>query len=198
MALEDILKALEEKAQSRIEALQAEAQQHVAEITSEVDRDALRIRRTRLKKVEDAVRSEATAIVYSASLRAKNDLIKAQEQTVDEAFQLAEKRLAEMSSDPSYPEVLAALLDEVLEFFTGEVVLSVRAEDRDLVEKMMSERQRPFRFADAPLDASGGLIATSPSGEVVVFNTFESRLDKARDKLRLAISKTLFGETSEN
>lgn len=198
MALEDILKALEDKAQSRIEALQSEAQQHVAEITSEVERDALRIRRARLKKVEDAVRSESTAIVYSASLKAKNDLIKAQEETVDEAFQLARERLSEMSSDPSYPEVLEALLDEVLDFFEGEVVLSVRPQDRDLAEKMMSKRQRAFRFDDAPLDASGGLIGSSPSGEVVVFNTFETRLEKARDKLRLSISKALFGQAAEN
>lgn len=192
MALEDILRALEDKAQSRVDALQTEAQQRVAEITSEVDRDTLRTRKARLKKVEDAVRSESTSIVYSASLKAKNSLIRAQEETVEEAFRLAEKRLAEMGSDPSYPEVLEALLDEALEFLEGEVTLSVRPQDRELVEKMMSDRRRPFRFADTPLEASGGLEASTPSGDVVVFNTFESRLDKARDRLRMEISGTLF------
>jgi vacuolar-type H+-ATPase subunit E/Vma4 len=34
---------------------------------------------------------------------------------------------------------------------------------------------------------------SSPDGLIVVSNTFESRLGKARDHLRLEISKALFG-----
>jgi V/A-type H+-transporting ATPase subunit E len=198
LALEDILKALEDKATARIEALQAETQQRVVEITSEVERDASRTRRVRLKKVEDAVRSEATAIVYSASLKAKNELIKAQEETVDEAFRMAEQRLAELHKDEGYPRILEILLDEALEYFDGEVILGVRPGDRALVEKMMAERRRPYRVSESPLEASGGLVARSPEGKVDVSNTFESRLDRARDKLRLAISNALFAARAEN
>jgi V/A-type H+/Na+-transporting ATPase subunit E len=194
LALEDILRALEDKTGARIEVIQNEARQRVAEILSEVDKDAARMKRAKLKKVEDAVRSEATAIVYSASLKAKNELIKAQEETVDEAFRLAEARLSELYKDERYPSVLGVLLDEALEFFEGEVVLQVRQSDRELVEKLMAQRQRQYRLSESPLEASGGLMASSPGGEVIVSNTFESRLDKARDKLRLEISKALFEE----
>lgn len=198
MALEDILRALEDKATVRVEAIQVEAEQRVVEITAEVEKDAARTRRVRMKKVEDAVRSESTAIVYSASLKAKNELIRAQEETVDEAFRLAEKRLAELNKDQSYPAILGTLLDEVLEFFEGEAVLQVRPEDRSPVESMMADRQRQYRISETPLTASGGLVASSPNGEVTVSNTLESRLDRARDKLRLEISNTLFGAKAES
>lgn len=198
MALEDILRALEEKASSRIEAIQSEAQQRVAEIASEVEKDAARIKRQRLKKVEDSVRSEATSIVYSATLKAKNELIKAQEETVDEAFQMAEKKLAELHREADYPQTLETLLDEALEFFPGEVVLGVRGDDRSIVEGLMAARNRPYRISDMPLEASGGLVASSPDGVVVVYNTFESRLERARDKLRLAISNALFRAQGDN
>ena len=198
MAIEDILRALEDKASAQIEVNQAEAEQRVAEIASEVEKDAVRTRRARLKKVEDTVRSEATAIVYSASLKAKNELIKAQEETVDEAFRMAEKRLSELHNDQGYPTILGVLLDEVLEYFDGEVVLQVRHDDRELVLKMMEQRLTPFSVSEAPLEASGGLVASSPGGRIEVFNTFESRLNRARDELRLAISKTLFGAGAEN
>jgi V/A-type H+-transporting ATPase subunit E len=198
LALEDILRALEEKAASRIEAIQSEAQQRVAEIASEVEKDAARLRRQRLKKVEDAVRSEAAATVYSATLKAKNELIRAQEETVDEAFQMAEEKLAELHREAEYPRTLETLLDEVLEFFPGEVIIDVRSDDRPLVEKMMGARNRPYRISDSPLEASGGLVARSPDGVVVVFNTFESRLERARDKLRLAISNALFRAQGDN
>lgn len=195
MAVEDILRALEDKTGARIEVIQNEARQRVTEIMSEVDKDAARMKRVRLKKIEDAVRSEATAIVYSASLRAKNELIKAQEETVDEAFRLAEARLSELHEDQRYPRILGVLLDEALEFFEGEVMLQVRPGDRELIERLLVERQRQYRLSETPLEASGGLVASSPGGEVIVSNTFESRLEKARDKLRLAISKALFEET---
>lgn len=198
MALEDILRALEEKAEIRIQGIQAEAEQRVAEILSEVERDAEHTRRVRVRKVEEAVRSESAAIVYSASLKAKNLLIKAQEETVDEAFRTAEQRLRELHKDESYPAILEILLDEVLDFFEGEVVLQVRPEDRSTVERLMAERKVPFRISETPLEASGGLAASSPEGELLVYNTFESRLEKARDKLRLAISNTLFGAESQN
>lgn len=198
MALEDILTALEAKASLRIEGIQAESQQRVAEISSEVEKDAERTRRVRMKKVQDTVRSESTAIVYSASLKAKNELIRAQEETVDEAFRLAEKRLAELSKDQSYPTILGTLLDEVLEFFEGEAILQVRPDDRSLIDSAMAGRQRQYRISETPLTASGGLVASSPDGEVTVSNTFESRLDRARDKLRLEISNTLFGAMAES
>ncbi len=199
MALEDILRALEDKAEVRIEAVQSDAQQRVAEISSEVERDADRTRRARLKKVEDAVRSEATAVIYSAQLKAKNELIKAQEETVDKAFSLAEQKLTELSKEERYKKILAVLVSEALEFFDGgEVLIQVRPDDRGLVETMMAEKQQPYRVSDTPLEASGGLLISSPGGEVVVSNTFESRLGRARDKLRLAISNTLFGARTEN
>ena len=194
MAIEDILKALEEKAEAREAAIESEAKQRVNEILAEIDKDAARTKRMRLKKVEDQIRSEATGIVYSAQLKAKNQLIKAQEETVDEAFKKAEQRLKDLGKQQDYPQVLEVLLDECLDFFPeGEVLVQVRPDDRDLLEKMLAGRGRSFRISDTPLAASGGLVVSSPDGQIVVSNTFESRLERARDHLRLEISKSLFG-----
>jgi V/A-type H+/Na+-transporting ATPase subunit E len=194
LALEDILKALEEKAEAREAAIESEAKQRGNEILAEVDKDAARTKRMRLKKVEDQIRSEATGIVYSAQLKAKNQLIKAQEETVDEAFKKAEQRLKDLGKQQDYPQVLEVLLDECLDFFPeGEVLVQVRPDDRDLLEKMLAGRGRSFRISDTPLAASGGLVVSSPDGQIVVSNTFESRLERARDHLRLEISKSLFG-----
>lgn len=193
MALEDILRALEEKAEVNIEAIKTEAQQRVKEIMAEVEGEAARTRRLRLKKVEDMIRSESTSVVYSASLKAKKELIKAQEETVDEAFRIAEQRLSELHQEENYPRILEALLDECLEYLSGEIVFQVRREDRALLDGIMAKKQLPYRISDTPLEVSGGLIASSADGDVNVLNTFESRLDKAKNKLRLEISNSLFG-----
>jgi V/A-type H+-transporting ATPase subunit E len=194
LALEDILKALEEKAEARVAAIESETGQRVTEILAEVEKDAARTKRMRLKKVEDQIRSEATGIVYSAQLKAKNQLIKAQEETVDEAFKKAEQRLKDLDKQQDYPQVLEVLLDECMDFFPeGEVLVQVRGNDRGTVEKLLSDRGRSYRISDTPLAASGGLVVSSADGQIVVSNTFESRLERARDHLRLELSKSLFG-----
>ena len=175
-------------------AIESETEQRVSEILAEVEKDAARTKRMRLKKVEDKIRSEATGIVYSAQLKAKNQLIKAQEETVDEAFHKAEQRLKDLDKQADYPQILEVLLDECLDFFPeGEVLVQVRGSDKGLLEKMLSDRGRSFRISDTPLAASGGLVVSSSDGQIVVSNTFDSRLGRARDHLRLEISKTLFG-----
>lgn len=194
MALNDILNALEDKADTRVEAIEIEAEQRVQEILADVEKEAVRSKRARMKKVEDQIRSEATAIVYSAQLKAKNLLIKAQEETVEEAFRQAEAKLAELDRQADYPKVLEVLLDECLEFFPeGDVLLQVRPQDAASLEKLMSARNRPYKVSDTPLSAMGGLVVSSADGQIVVSNTFDSRLERARDHLRLEISKALFG-----
>lgn len=194
MALEDILRALEEKADTRVEVIENEADQRVQEILAEVEKETERTRRQRLKKVEDQMRSEATAIVYSASLRSKNLIIKAQEDAVEYAFNSAKDELARLRERPDYPRVMEALLGECLEYFPeGEVLVRVREDDRDLVGRLLEARKKPFAFAQAPLETSGGLVMSNPDGSISVSNTFESRLDRAQDHLKLQISKALFG-----
>jgi len=194
LALEDILRALEEKADTRVEVIENEAEQRVQEILAEVEKETERTKRQRLKKVEDQMRSEATAIVYSASLRSKNLIIKAQEDAVEYAFNSAKDKLARLRERPDYPKVMEALLGECLEYFPeGEVLVRVREDDRDLVGRLLEARRKPFAFAQAPLETSGGLVMSNPDGSISVSNTFESRLARAQDHLKLQISKALFG-----
>jgi V/A-type H+-transporting ATPase subunit E len=193
LAIDDILRALEEKAEARLESIKMDTQMRVNEVMAKAEKDAARTKRLRLKKVQDSIRSEATAVVYSASLKAKNELIKAQDETVDDALRRTEQKLLELHKADSYPEILKTLIDECLGYITGEVVLQVRSDDQALVEKLMKEKQVAYRIDGADLSASGGLVASSADGKIVVDNTFDSRLEKARDKLRLEIAQTLFG-----
>lgn len=193
MALEDILRALEEKADTRVDVIRNEAQKRVQEILAEVEKEAARTRRQRLKKVEDQIRTEATGIVYSASLRSKNLIIKAQEEAVEAAFKIAQERLRTLHEREDYPRVLEVLLDECLEFFPeGEVLVEVRPGDRDMVVRLLESRQRQYKLSQTPLEASGGLVVSTPDRQITVSNTFESRLTRAQDHLKLQISKALF------
>lgn len=193
MALEDILKALDEKADKQIQLIAIDSQKRVDEITTEISVEADRRKQGRIRKVTEAARSEATAILYSAQLRAKNEVIRAQEKSVGEAFRLAEERLGGLAGEKRYPKVLNALLEQALDFFDGgEVVIQTREKDRGAIEKAMTRIGTPFTISDLPLEAHGGVVVSSPDGRIVVSNTFESRLIRAQDRLRMEVSKVLF------
>lgn len=192
MALDDILRALDGKADAEVEAIRESTKRRVEEIQSEVEKSVSRAKRLKLKKLEESILGEAAAIVYSASLKAKNNVIKAQEEVVEGIFAAAEVRLHDLRRDGSYPGILEDLIDGSIGYFDGEVVIKAVPEDRPIIEKIMAAMGTPYRFSETPLEASGGLIAESPGGEIVVLNTFESRLERAKGDLRLDISNTLF------
>ncbi len=194
MALEDILRALEDKAQTAIETIKSEAEEEVKRIMAEAENEASRTRRQRLKKIEDALRSEATAMIYSATLKAKKEVNQAREEAVENVFKAAQERISELSKDESYSDIFKALLDECIELIDGEIVFQVRPEDRPLLERFLSGKNIQYRISDVPLASCGGLNAMSSDGSITVYNTFEKRLERAKRRLRLEISNILFSE----
>lgn len=193
MALEDILKALDDKVETQTEVMKEEARQQAGDILAKAEKEAERARRTRLKKVEDGIRSEATSVIYSASLKAKNQLIRAQEEVADEAFRTAGEKLSAFHSNDQYPGIFALLVEECVEYIDGEILLQVRVDDRELAQKVIAGKQVPYRILDEPLESSGGVIASSADCRIVVNNTFEMRLGRAKEQLKLVISRALFG-----
>lgn len=188
------MRALEDKARTTVESIKSEAEEEVKRIMAEAENEASRTRRQRLKKIEDALRSEATAMIYSATLKAKKEVNQAREQAVENVFRIAQERISRLSKEDSYPDIFKALLDECIELIDGEIVFQVRPEDRLLLERLLAEGDIQYRISDVPLESSGGLIAMSADGSVAVYNTFERRLEKAKKRLRLEISNILFSD----
>jgi V/A-type H+-transporting ATPase subunit E len=194
LALENLLKVLDGRAKSAVEKKREAARREAERIVQEADTEARRIERVKLRKVKAACASERAGVVYKATLEAKNELIKAEEEVVEKAFKLASDRLARIVETDEYQGILQGLLDECLEVLEGEEIeLTVRDEDRVRVEEMMAGRGIDYRFSDAPSDCSGGLAAATTDGRIKIDNTFESRLSRAKETMRREIAQTLFG-----
>lgn len=196
LALDDLLRVLEQRAQKDIEKRREEAKREVERIIDEAHQEAELAERMKIRKLEAAFKSESAGIVYRAKLEAKNELIVAQEEVVSEAFELAKKRLAGLAESDDYPGILESLLQECLQTTQGEEVeLAVRDEDRELVEDLLRDSSARVRFSDTGLDCMGGLEVRTVDGKLSVRNTFESRLDNAKESMRREIAVTLFGES---
>ena len=184
MGLEDILRAMEAESALEREGILAEAQAMVDRILSQAREEAEARRRQRLEAELRTVRAEQARLLNDARLASLKQLSVARDDLIDAAFQQAAKRLERLRGSPLYREVLRRLLEETAsQLGPGRVVVKVDPADARLAEELV-ESLGLDAVVEPTLHCSGGLEASDAEGRIVVRNTFESRLQRAREVLR--------------
>lgn len=191
MAIEDILRALEEQAQADIDAVLSEAREHSALIVRQAEEEAALVRQTYEQQVERVARGEAAKIVNAARLEAKMAVSSVRGEGVDHVFETARERLGQLRTSPEYPELFARLMAEALEGASGDVVVHVDPADEAAASDLVA-RHAPGARVVADLSSAGGVVVESEGGRIVRRNTLEDRLDRARQYLQADVAKVLF------
>ncbi|MEJ5185830.1 MAG: V-type ATP synthase subunit E [Candidatus Geothermincolales bacterium] len=193
MAIEDILEALDEQCRQECREIFDRAQEEAKRIIAKAQEEAEALRRQRLDRIRAEAESEATSILYSARLKAKNELIRAREEVASRALELAEERLKDLRSRDDYPDILKGYLEEALSQFEGKVVIHVDPRDKDLVSRLMKKTGIKHELR-TDLETAGGVVVSNEGEDVRVLNTVEERLRRARERLRIPVYRLLFGE----
>lgn len=196
MSVEDILQALDEECRAECQEIFRRAEQEAKQILEKAQEEAESIRQARLARIRAEAQSEATSILYSARLRAKNSIIQAKERMAEKALREAVQAMDALRSREDYPEVLSRLIEEGLSRLGGRVVVHVDPADRGLAEDILRRLGVDFEVR-ADIETRGGAVLSDPEERVRVINTVEERLNRAREKLRLQVSALLFGEEVE-
>ena len=191
MSIEDILQALDDECREECREIFHRAEQEARQIMERAQAEAEAIRRARLEKMEAEARSESISMLYSARLKAKNAVISAKERIAEEALREAEKRLEGLRERPDYPAVLEGLVKEGLTRVSGRVVVHVDPADRELADGIMRRLGLDYKLKD-DISTLGGAVVADAAERVKIINTVEERLNRAREKLRMQVSKVLF------
>jgi vacuolar-type H+-ATPase subunit E/Vma4 len=193
MSIEDILQALDEQCREECQSIFGEAQAEVDEILAKVEVEVKDIRAAKLEKIQMEAANEKAGMFYSARLRAKNLVIEAKESVLQEAFRQAQEGLAQLRGRPDYPEVFGNLLDEALSRIGGEGVVHVDPRDEELARRTLSQKGQELPVV-ADLQCSGGSMVADREGRVHIVNTFDERLKRALERMKLEIADILFGD----
>jgi vacuolar-type H+-ATPase subunit E/Vma4 len=179
-------------AKTMLEAAEKEAQR----IKSETDRQILNIVASVLRGVRDR-------IVGGVELDSRKQLMIARDETLQQIYGEAEKKLKEYSADKKeYHEALLKLIAEAVKAIGGEEFI-LSANDADLadlkkthkkleadVSKVVSSKVS-ITFDDTPIATIGGIIIKNTEGTKVYYNTFEGRIKRARTKLNVTLAKLM-------
>ncbi len=202
MALEDILRKIQEDAEAEaaeiIAAARAESDTILAQGKARAQSVADRIEATIQASAEEARRRE----LATASVEIRRIVLAAKQEMLAKVFAEALRQLVDMP-DNEYRELLSDLAARAS--ITGDEILHVSARDLErlgsdwvaLVNERVKARGLPARLtlSDRPRDIRGGVILQS--GNIENNGSFERTLESLRENIEPEIASMLFAEAGE-
>jgi vacuolar-type H+-ATPase subunit E/Vma4 len=190
MAIEDILRTLEEQAAADIEAVLEEARQHATLVVDEAKRDAEKVRSGYKNQAERSAGSEAAKRLNAARLEAKMAVSSARGDAVDNVFGATRGQLATVRGGAGYDALFAKLADEAMAGLSGPVVVHVDPADAQRASALSASGVTITVETD--IESAGGLYVEADGGRVVRRNTLEDRLERVRQHVQAEVAKALF------
>ncbi|HUL62377.1 MAG TPA: V-type ATP synthase subunit E [Methanocella sp.] len=194
MEHEDLMKSMDEGVEEKKVELRKKAEEAAKAIRCDAKTRAAEVRKARLDAAVAAMKAERNHAFYATKNEMGKDLTAAKYRLFDRAFGAAAEALAGLRSDGGYPACYRQLVAEALgELDDPSGVLHIDPRDADVCREALDGLGE--RCGVVPdLQCAGGLNASSPDGKVVVSNTVEARLEKAKDRLKLDVFAALFGD----
>jgi len=190
MAIEDILKALDDQAQTDCEEVLNEAQQHAQHILDEAERQAEEIHEGFVRQVERVATADASKTINAARLEAKMRVSSVKGDGVASVFDAARSALPTVR-ESGYDRLFSALAAEALQGLSGDIVIHVVPDDVTLAEQAASAAGASAQVV-GDLNATGGLVVEAHGGRIIRRNTLEDRLDRTRQIVQADVARVLF------
>jgi vacuolar-type H+-ATPase subunit E/Vma4 len=203
-SVEKICEQIREDGEREVASILDKARSTAADIIgkAEVKRDeaAGKIMRDATERGE----LESRRLLSSVNIEVRRTKLKAREEIVGIIRKKVEDKLAGIRSSKEYPKILTGLVLEAIHGLGGKsFVVYVDRKDLKLLEekvfpsvrKTMAGESAPVSSLQArPLEKSstGGARVGHPAGNVIYDNTFEARMFRFRDDIRMTIFDEVF------
>lgn len=194
MAYEDLLKSVEESAEEKEQELRRKSAVAIEGIRERARRQADAIRQAAVDEANRSVTTERNKSLYLIKAENKEQLITIRETAFEKAFSEAEARLRDLRSDPKYPAIFEKLLREAAST-TGDDAFVVHVDPRDeaLCKKTLAALHLSGEIR-GDLQTAGGVVISLHDNTVLISNTVESRLERAKEHNRHTIHAILSGD----
>jgi V/A-type H+-transporting ATPase subunit E len=192
MPLQDIIGVLERYGTDEEDEVKARCDIQISEILEIAGDDAKKIREQCLHSMEKTIKGDTSKVLTEAKLQVRKQVIKAKEDSIEDAFKKAGENLRGLRKTVKYEKIMEDLITEVVDHCPSDAVIRVDPADKALTQKIIDREGLKWEIK-TDITCSGGLKAVSADGRVCFDNTFESRLDKAKQFIRPDVTTILFG-----
>jgi V/A-type H+-transporting ATPase subunit E len=194
MTYENLITSMEESAEERIRETMKKAYKQAEETITHAEVKAEAIKKSYLENAARSIETERNKLMYDVKSKNKMDVIRIKDEMLQKAFLESRGKLADIREQSTYGHTLKKLIQEAIDELDGkEVRLHVDKRDEHLCKQILSEMNKNSEI-EADLTCAGGLNVSTTDEKVIVFNTFETRLDKAKELLKFEIFSTIYGD----
>jgi V/A-type H+-transporting ATPase subunit E len=132
-------------------------------------------------------------ILGSAELESRNKSLEIVEESINEVFKDALKKLKESVKTEDYKKALRNFLEEGLDAVGSDnLVVFTNKKDstllKDIIKEIAGKRNVKISLNKETIDSIGGIQLKTPDGSVFYDNTIEARLERLRPLLRKDIA----------
>ncbi len=194
VAYENLLRSVDESAEERERELEEKARVTVEHINKNAREQAERIRQSLITDAEKAATIEKNKLMYLVKAENKAQLIRIREGLLSSSFAEAALRLSGLRDRLGYPEIFGKLIRDAAEALGVDAFqVHVDKRDEELCRKTLAALHLNAEIIP-DLDSAGGLVACLPDRSVIISNTVESRLERARELKKREIYSILSGD----
>lgn len=194
MPYEDLISAVKAGAQERIKEIQERAQAEALKIRKDAEERTQSTRSAYLEEAARGVKLEKSKLISKAGAEKRMALARVKDDLFQKVFTRAAQQMASARNNPAYRESFKNMVREAMEELAGqEVTVHIDPRDEPLCREILKEIQRNCGVV-TDLTTLGGLNATTADERLMVFNTIESRLQRAKELMKSEVMSALYGD----
>jgi len=195
MPYEQLIESVEQCAEDKIRGVKEKATRDAEEIVTEAAKKDEIIKKRHLDTVKKTVESERRKSLGKINEKTRMQLIQAKEAVFMSAFAEAQKNLSSIRGQPDYEIFFRKILTEAVHELEGEEIqLHIDKRDELLCKKLLPEFKLNCEIV-MDITCAGGLNAGTKDGRFIIFNTIESRFERAKVLLKREVYASLYGGT---
>ncbi len=193
MPYEQLIESVELCAEDKIRGIKEKANLDAENIITEAKGKDEIIKKKYLDAVKKTVDKEKRKSIAKINEENHMQLIQAKDAVFKHAFAEAQKILLSVRGQANYENIFRKLLKEtILELEGEEILLHIDKQDESLCKKLLPELKLNCEIV-TDITCAGGLNASTRDGKFIIFNTIESRFERAKVQLKLEVFATLYG-----
>ena len=197
MSIEQLIESVEVSAGEKITEMKQNAYRQSVEIRKGAEGKDGAIKQKHLDAVKKTVEVERNKLFAKIKDETRMQFTRTKDEVYKKAFFEAQKILSSARSRADYENNFRKMLKEVVLELEGEdIQLHIDKRDEDLCKKLLLELKLNCEVV-TDITSAGGLDASTKDGKFIVFNTIESRFERAKALLKTEIFTTLYGGQSD-
>ena len=194
MPYEQLIESVELCAEDKIRGIKEKANQDAENIKAEAQGKDEIIKKKYLEAIKRTVDSERRKSLAKINEENRMQLVRAKDDVFSHAFTDAKKILSSERSRSDYENIFRKLLEETLRELEGEeILLHIDKRDEALCKKLLPELKSNCEIV-TDVTCAGGLNASTKDGKFIIFNTVESRFERAKVQLKQEVFAILYGD----